>query len=103
MMTIHFTLFAKASETKTERQMNGKIVREKDRVIKRQKYKKGEKDRIIKKKIQNLSVLLFGVESYTICVQIFFERKYTVYKFESTRGWIHMSCIKIDLSILNNI
>ena len=102
-MTIHFTLFAKASETKTERQMNGKIVREKDRVIKRQKYKKGEKDRIIKKKIQNLSVLLFGVESYTICVQIFFERKYTVYKFESTLTWTHMSCIKIDLSILNNI
>ena len=72
-------------------------------MIKRQKYKKGQKDRINKKKIQNSSMLLFEVESYTICVQIFFERKYTVYKFESTLTWTHMSCIKIDLSILNNI
>ena len=41
--SIHFTLFAKASETKTERQKNGKIVRQKDRMIKRQKDKKDRK------------------------------------------------------------
>ena len=60
--SIHFTLFAKASETKTESQKNGKIVRQKDRMIKRQKYKKGQKDRI--NRIQNANTQFTNLKAH---------------------------------------
>ena len=37
-------------------------------------------------------------DPYTICVEIYFERKYTVYKFDNTMGWIHMMIRQIRQS-----
>ena len=39
-------------------------------------------------------------DPYTICVEIYFERKYTVYKFDNTMGWIHMMIRQIRQSSL---
>ena len=67
------------------------------------RQKKAERQRDRKMMRQETVLQMCEVDFYTICVEIYFERKYTVYKFESTLTWTHMSCIKIDLSILNNI
>ena len=57
---------------------------QKDSMTKRQKSKLRWREKRQKKDQWQTPCSVCEVESYTICVQICFERKYTVYKFDST-------------------